>query len=41
MDVAVIKGISDGDENYAEKMKGRTLTQKNSMVEILVNLQKN
>ena len=28
MDVAVIKGISDGDENYAEKMKGRTLTQK-------------
>jgi len=28
MDVAVIKGISDGDGDYAEKMKGRTLTQK-------------
>ena len=28
MDVAIIKGISDGDENYANKMKNRTLPQK-------------
>ena len=28
MDVAIIKGISDGDENYAKKMKNRTLPQK-------------
>ena len=27
MDVAIIKGISDGDENYANKMQGRTLPQ--------------
>jgi len=30
MDVAIIKGISDGDENYANKMKNRTLPQKKS-----------
>jgi len=29
MDVAIIKGISDGDDNYANKMKGRTLVSKN------------
>ena len=28
MDVAIIKGISDGDEDYANKMKNRTLPQK-------------
>ena len=28
MDVAIIKGISDGDENYANKMKNRTLPHK-------------
>jgi hypothetical protein len=27
MDVAIIKGISDGDEDYANKMKNRTLPQ--------------
>ena len=30
MDVAIIKGISDGDDNYANKMKDRTLVPKKS-----------
>tara|TARA_B110000438_G_scaffold55829_1_gene55839 strand:- start:5158 stop:5856 length:699 start_codon:yes stop_codon:yes gene_type:complete len=30
MDVAIIKGISDGDDNYANKMKDRTLIPKKS-----------